>query len=274
MFHGESDGRLVAWDLNGNEVWSFQTAPGANAPADTPTEVAGEQYVAILAGGNRGFQMSAPGDSLWAFKIWRDVPPAPAPPEPPTVEPMRTGGRGGAGDPALTILRPSNGLRITCATTGCFTSPIWPAGRPAARRGQRHHNLREDHCHEEHRPSGQVLLGSGNGRRQERQVGEVAERNEREQPKPSPIDVPTEDSIEEFDDERGERRGRVQTQAQLRRGQSGPEHDVVGMRGQIEDQVRHDAEADRAPQRRPTESFLDDQPRQGRGADAVATECE
>ena len=38
------------------------------------------------------------------------------------------------------------------------------------------------------------------------------------------------------------------------------------MRRQIEDQVRHDAEADRAAQRRPAESFLDDQPRQDRGA--------
>jgi glucose dehydrogenase len=93
MFHGESDGRLVAWDLNGNEVWSFQTGAGANAPAIT-YEVAGEQYVAILAGGNRAFQLSAPGDSLWAFKIGGTLPPAPAPPEPPTVEPMRTGGRG------------------------------------------------------------------------------------------------------------------------------------------------------------------------------------
>ena len=71
MFHGESDGRLVAWDMHGNEVWSFQTGAGANAPAIT-YEVAGEQYVAILSGGNRAFQLSAPGDSLWAFKIGGD----------------------------------------------------------------------------------------------------------------------------------------------------------------------------------------------------------
>ena len=35
IFHGESDGRLVAWDMNGNEVWSFQTGAGANAPVIT-----------------------------------------------------------------------------------------------------------------------------------------------------------------------------------------------------------------------------------------------
>ena len=85
----------MAWDLrNGDELWSFQTGAGANAPVIT-YEVAGQQYVAILSGGNAGFQMSAPGDSLWAFRIGGTLPPAPAPPEPPTVEPMRGAGRGG-----------------------------------------------------------------------------------------------------------------------------------------------------------------------------------
>ena len=79
-------------------MWSFQTGAGANAPVIT-YEVGGEQYVAILSGGNRGFQMSAPGDSLWAFKIGGRVPAASAPPEPPTVEPMRVGGRGGGAIP-------------------------------------------------------------------------------------------------------------------------------------------------------------------------------
>ncbi|MCC7009987.1 MAG: PQQ-binding-like beta-propeller repeat protein [Acidobacteria bacterium] len=96
LFHGEPDGRIIAWDMkNGDELWSFQTGAGANAPV-VSYEVGGEQYVAILAGGTRGYQMSAPGDSLWAFKLGGTVPPAPAPPEPPTVEPMRGGGRGGA----------------------------------------------------------------------------------------------------------------------------------------------------------------------------------
>ena len=52
IFHGESDGRIVAYDMkNGKELWSFQTGAGADAPAMT-YEVNGEQYVAILAGGS------------------------------------------------------------------------------------------------------------------------------------------------------------------------------------------------------------------------------
>jgi PQQ-dependent dehydrogenase (methanol/ethanol family) len=97
IFHGESDGRLLAWDMkNGDELWSFQTGAGANAPAIT-YEVGGVQYVAILSGGTRGYQMSAPGDNLWAFKLGGTLPPAVAPPEPPTIEPMRGAGRGGRG---------------------------------------------------------------------------------------------------------------------------------------------------------------------------------
>jgi PQQ-dependent dehydrogenase (methanol/ethanol family) len=103
LFHGESDGRIVAYDIkNGNEMWSFQTGAGANAPVVT-YEVGGEQYVAILAGGNQGFQLSQPGDNLWAFKLGGTVPPAAAPSEPPTIEPAGRGGRGrgapGAGVP-------------------------------------------------------------------------------------------------------------------------------------------------------------------------------
>ena len=99
IFHGESDGRLVAYDIkNGNELWSFQTGAGADAPVIT-YEVNGEQYVALISGGS-SFQLSQHGDGLWAFKLGGTIPPAPAPTEPPTRQPApagRGGGRGGSG---------------------------------------------------------------------------------------------------------------------------------------------------------------------------------
>jgi outer membrane protein assembly factor BamB len=86
IFHGEPDGNLVAYDIaNGNELWKFQTGAGADAPVAT-YEVDGEQYVAILSAGN-GLQLSARGDSLWAFKLGGTMPPAPAPPPPPATQP-------------------------------------------------------------------------------------------------------------------------------------------------------------------------------------------
>src|SRR5262249_34022864 len=86
LFHGESDGNLVAYDINnGEELWKFQTGAGANAPVSTYT-VNGEQYVALMSGGN-GLYLSQRGDRLWAFKLGGTVPPAPAPREPPRVLP-------------------------------------------------------------------------------------------------------------------------------------------------------------------------------------------
>ncbi len=96
IFHGESDGRFVAYDVkDGKELWSFQTGAGADAPAMT-YEVNGEQYVAILAGGSGNYQLSQHGDNLWAFKLGGTMPPAAAPPEPPLTQPAQgNGGRGG-----------------------------------------------------------------------------------------------------------------------------------------------------------------------------------
>ena len=86
LFHGESDGNLVAYDINnGEELWKFQTGAGANAPVVTYA-VNGEQYVAVMAGGNT-LLMSQRGDRLWAFKLGGTVPPAATPREPPTVQP-------------------------------------------------------------------------------------------------------------------------------------------------------------------------------------------
>jgi PQQ-dependent dehydrogenase (methanol/ethanol family) len=93
LFRGESDGNLMAYDIrNGDVLWKFQTGAGADAPVIT-YEIAGEQYVAVLAGGN-GLLMSQTGDNLWAFKLGGTVPPAPAPAEPPTTVPVPGRGRG------------------------------------------------------------------------------------------------------------------------------------------------------------------------------------
>jgi PQQ-dependent dehydrogenase (methanol/ethanol family) len=86
VFHGQSDGLLVAHDAaTGDVLWQFQTGAGADAPVAT-YEVDGEQYVAILAGGNQ-YMGTAVGDNLWAFKLGGAVPPLPAPraPGPPPI---------------------------------------------------------------------------------------------------------------------------------------------------------------------------------------------
>jgi quinohemoprotein ethanol dehydrogenase len=89
LFHGESDGNLVAYDVrNGEELWKFQTGAGANAPVSTYS-VNGAQYVAVLSGGN-ALYMSQRGDLLWAVKLGGAVPPATAPREPPVVQPAPT----------------------------------------------------------------------------------------------------------------------------------------------------------------------------------------
>ena len=86
IFAGQPDGNLMAFDIrNGDELWRFQTGAGANAPPST-FEVDGEQYVAIMSGGNR-LLLSQPGDFLWAFRLGGTVPEAPAPREPPVIHP-------------------------------------------------------------------------------------------------------------------------------------------------------------------------------------------
>lgn len=86
LFNGQPDGNLVAYDMaNGAELWRFQTGAGADAGIST-FEVGGEQYVAIMAGGNSVLR-SQRGDYLWAFKLRGTIPPEPAPREPPSIEP-------------------------------------------------------------------------------------------------------------------------------------------------------------------------------------------
>jgi hypothetical protein len=78
LFTGQSDGFLVARDGTSGEVlWKFQTGAGADAPVST-YEIDGEQYLAILAGGNQ-FQQSQFGDYLWAFKLGGTVAALPNP---------------------------------------------------------------------------------------------------------------------------------------------------------------------------------------------------
>ncbi len=86
LFSGRPDGHLVAYDIrNGEQLWRFQTGAGADAGVST-YEVDGEQYVAIMAGGNRVLR-SERGDYLWAFKLGATLPEAPAPQAPPLIQP-------------------------------------------------------------------------------------------------------------------------------------------------------------------------------------------
>jgi quinohemoprotein ethanol dehydrogenase len=81
LFHGESDGHLVVHDaVSGDVLWKFQTGAGADSPVAT-YEIAGEQYIAIMAGGNQ-YMSSAMGDNLWVFKLGGTLPQAAAPPLP------------------------------------------------------------------------------------------------------------------------------------------------------------------------------------------------
>jgi PQQ-dependent dehydrogenase (methanol/ethanol family) len=82
LFQGDADGHLLAYDIsNGEIVWKFQTGAGAGGPVST-YEVDGEQYVAVMAGGNN-ILIAQRGDYLWAFKLGGTLPQAPAPRQPP-----------------------------------------------------------------------------------------------------------------------------------------------------------------------------------------------
>ena len=85
LFHGGTDGYFRAFDSkSGEELWSFQTGFGADAPAAT-YEIGGEQYVAIAAGGSRDGLKEARGDLVWSFKIGGRLNPLNGPPAPPPI---------------------------------------------------------------------------------------------------------------------------------------------------------------------------------------------
>ncbi|GAA4811721.1 PQQ-binding-like beta-propeller repeat protein [Streptomyces ziwulingensis] len=83
LFQGRPDGVLTALDdRDGTELWTWQCGAGVNTSPLT-YEVDGEQYVAVLAGGNGLPYPDIPkGDHLWAFKLGGRVRPAAAPTPP------------------------------------------------------------------------------------------------------------------------------------------------------------------------------------------------
>ncbi|NBE96286.1 outer membrane protein assembly factor BamB family protein [Nonomuraea sp. K271] len=83
MFQGGPDGLLHAMDdTDGTILWSFQCGAGVHT-SPISYEIDGEQYIAVLAGGNGLPYPDIPkGDHLWAFKLGGKVPPAPTPTPP------------------------------------------------------------------------------------------------------------------------------------------------------------------------------------------------
>ncbi len=83
LFQGRPDGLLTAMDdATGETLWTFQCGAGVNTCPIT-YQVDGEQYVAVVAGGNWLPYPDVPlGDHLWAFRLGGSVPPAPAPTAP------------------------------------------------------------------------------------------------------------------------------------------------------------------------------------------------
>ncbi|PZU09548.1 MAG: dehydrogenase [Sphingomonas sp.] len=88
LFMGYPDGFIVALSAaDGRELWRFQTGAGVHT-SPVAYEAGGQQYVAVLAGGN-GLPYNSPkGDHLWAFKIGGTVAPADPPPPPPHRQPI------------------------------------------------------------------------------------------------------------------------------------------------------------------------------------------
>jgi glucose dehydrogenase/plastocyanin len=89
LFVGQPDGYFLGLSAqNGNELFRFQTGAGVHTGA-IAYMVDGEQYIAVLAGGNRlPYPDSPEGDFLWAFKLGGTVPEAPAPTPPSKRQPI------------------------------------------------------------------------------------------------------------------------------------------------------------------------------------------
>jgi PQQ-dependent dehydrogenase (methanol/ethanol family) len=110
MFQGGPDGVLHAMnDETGDVLWSFQTGAGVHT-SPIAYEIDGEQYIAVLAGGNGLPYPDIPrGDHLWAFKLGGTVAPLPAP-TPPSKR---------------------NDIRVAAVTGTTVTlGRVWTAGQP------------------------------------------------------------------------------------------------------------------------------------------------
>lgn len=91
LFQGRPDGVLTALDdRDGSELWTWQCGAGVNTNPLT-YEIDGEQYIAVLAGGNGLPYPDIPrGDHLWAFRLGGTVKPAAAPIPPSKRNQIRT----------------------------------------------------------------------------------------------------------------------------------------------------------------------------------------
>ena len=68
LFCGEGNGKFSAFDSKtGKVLWQYQSSFGVNAPPIT-YEVAGEQYIAVVSGGNSLFGFKQ-GDHILTFKL-------------------------------------------------------------------------------------------------------------------------------------------------------------------------------------------------------------
>ncbi|MEU5322013.1 PQQ-binding-like beta-propeller repeat protein [Streptomyces sp. NPDC021056] len=147
LFQGRPDGVLEAMnDTDGKTLWTWQCGAGVNT-IPVSYEIDGEQYVAVLAGGNGlPFPDIPRGDHLWAFKLGGEVAQAPAPTPPSRRNQIRTAAVTGAtagntitlgrvwnsatGTPGATentvaqnAMAPQH-LTVPAGTTVTFTNPV------------------------------------------------------------------------------------------------------------------------------------------------------
>jgi hypothetical protein len=123
------------------------------------------------------------------------------------------------------------------------------------------------------RPARKEVQGPGDRGRQKRQVCQVPMTMSASRPRLPRYTAQQAISIDEFDDEHGER-GFVQARAQLRRCQARPQRDVMVVHQEIEDQMRRDSDANGPAERGASESFSITCHTASAATTGVATECD